>query len=89
MSSADSFAPTTNPELHDAYREALENLGKHVPAPSTGGAGKTQVIVGVAANPDEVWDAVGANCLHEITVYSAWLRRGFQASHWRTFLVAR
>ena len=72
---ADS-APTTNPELIDAYQRAA--AARKGPGPHAHSAdGKTQMIVGVADDPDAVWHAVGPNCLHEINEYAAWLRRGF------------
>lgn len=73
---ADSFAPTTNPTLIDAYRIERERLGKD-PGPLPAAATKMQVIVGVSDDPDTLWDAVGPHCLHEINMYAQWLRRGF------------
>ena len=66
---ADGFLPSV-PEVWEAYKDELLQLGKPDPGPCPIGENLTTAL---AQNPDRAWDELGPFFLHETNAYGEWL----------------
>ncbi len=65
---ADGFAPTTNPELLEMYRDELIAAGRD-PGPKPEPPAPFQSLVAVSTEPDKTWKQVAEFCQYESNSY--------------------